>query len=88
MYRMTCFSGIDRILIDHGFTFRDLSEGNALGGELSTERYPDGVVGWNTTSVHGVVEVTAYLTGNIFTLLGDITDAEALALMLAERYEH
>lgn len=88
MYRMTCFSNIGEILTKSGFTFRDLSKGNIFGGELSTERYPDGVVGWNTTSVHGVVEVTAYLTGNLFTLLGDITDAEALALMLAERYEH
>lgn len=88
MYRMTCFSNIANILTQSGFTFRDLSEGNILGGELATEHYPDGVVGWNTTDVRGVVEVTAYSTGNIFTLLGDIKDAEALALMLAERYEN
>lgn len=95
MYRMTCFSNIEAVLERNNFLFFDASpaDNSRKAGELGvpyTSHYGNAGhregVGWRETDASGVVEVTDYFSGKIYTLLGDIVDAEHLALTIATSY--
>lgn len=88
-YRMTCYNNINAILAENGLTFFDAStlptfpaERIYKGGELGITGERE-VVLWRETAVQGVVEVVDTYSGRIYNLLGHITDAEDLALIIA-----
>ena len=95
VYRMTCYSNISAVLERLNFLFFDASpaDNSLYAGELSVPYNGDSgltkyreAVGWRETEESGVVEVTDYFSGRIYTLLGDITTAEELALTIATAY--
>lgn len=88
-YRMSCYTNIEKILADNGLTFFDAStipsfpaETIYRGGELGIAGDRE-VALWRETAVSGVVEVTDTYSGRIYSLIGDITVAEDLALTIA-----
>lgn len=94
-YRMSCYSNISAMLERLNFLFFDASpaDNSRKAGELGVPyTSPAGstghreAVGWRETDAIGVVEVTDYFSGSIYTLLGDITAAEDLALTIAMRH--
>ncbi len=87
-YKMTCYNNIEKILADNGLQFFDASTVPAFpaqhvyrGGELGVSDRE--VVTWRETAVRGVVEIVDTYSGRIYNLLGDITEAEDLALTIA-----
>ena len=96
MYEMTCYTNIKTVLEQNDFLFFDASpaDGSRKAGEIGV-RYTSSVsgdtgyreaVGWRETDADGVVEVTDYYSGMIYTLLGGIVTAELLALTIASSY--
>lgn len=84
-YRMTCYNNIEQVLKRNNLTFKP-GEGPLKNGTLDSSKHPFDLVGWRETETLHVVEVTDYMTGRIYTLIGDVTDAEALAVQIASLY--
>ena len=90
MYAMSCYTNVEHILKSNNFLFFDASpaEGNIRAGEIGIPHKTAHreCVGWSETTTPNVVELTDYMTGKIYYLLGDIQDAEAMALTVALSY--
>lgn len=84
-YRMTCFNNIEQKLEAENLTFRP-GKGPRRKGTLGWTEHTFDFVSWSETDTPHVIELTDYMTGRIYYLLGDVTDAEALALQVACSY--
>ena len=88
-YRMTCFSNIEQALKREGLTFTETTESwSEHAGTLRVAgREVEGpLVGWEKINTPHVYQLVDYMTGRIYHLLGDVTDAEALAFQVACSY--
>ena len=84
-YRMTCFSNIEQKLKSENLVFR-AGKGPRKKGTLEWAIHTFQFVSWEETATPHVIELTDYMTGRIYHILGDVTDAEALALQVACSY--
>ena len=87
-YRMTCFNNIEQKLEAEGLTFRPGKGPRKKGslGLIELTAHTFELVHWSETDTPHVIELIDYMTGRIYYLLGDVTDAEALALQVACSY--